>query len=225
MPAAAQWMKNCHAVHDVAQIVFCDELASHTTFSCGIGFAVNQKEKRSDDVMKVALYARVSMDEGADDKRFQDSENQLMPLREFCKASGWEIYREYVDKKSGADSNRPEFRAMLQDAALRRFNGILIWKLDRFSREGIVPTMSYIRQLKDRQIWLRSLTESWFDTQDAGITEVILAILSWASAEERKKISERTKAGIARRRAIGQWRGGRPRKKGGAQNGTQQTPA
>jgi DNA invertase Pin-like site-specific DNA recombinase len=76
-------------------------------------------------------------------------------------------------------------------------------------------TMAYIKQLKERGIWLKSMTESWLDTNQEGITDIVLAIMSWAAAEERKKISERTKAGIARRRAIGQWRGGRP-KKGGA---------
>jgi DNA invertase Pin-like site-specific DNA recombinase len=123
----------------------------------------------------------------------------------------WDIIEEYVDKMSGANPARPAFRNMLKDAMLRRFQGIVIWKLDRFSREGIIPTMSYIKQLKDRGCWLKSMTESWLDTSQEGITEIVLAIMSWAAAEERKKISERTKAGIARRRAIGQWKGGRPK--------------
>ena len=103
---------------------------------------------------------------------------------------------------------------MMNDALARQFSGIIVWKLDRFSREGIIPTMAYIKQLKERGIFLKSLTESWLDTQNDGITDVVLAIMSWAAAEERKKISERTKAGIARRRAIGQWKGGRPKKRG-----------
>jgi DNA invertase Pin-like site-specific DNA recombinase len=163
-------------------------------------------------ICKVALYARVSLDEDSDTKQFQDPENQLVPLREFTKAMGWEVIHEYIDRKSGADPNREQFRLMLQDAMLRRFQGIVVWKLDRFSREGIISTMSYIKQLKERGIWLRSLTESWLDTSNEGITDIVLAIMSWAAAEERKKISERTKAGIARRRAIGQWKGGRPKK-------------
>lgn len=163
--------------------------------------------------MKVALYARVSLEEG-DEKRMQDPENQLMPLRDYAKSFGYEIISEYVDHKSGADPNRENFRRMLQDASLRRFQIILVWKLDRFSREGIIPTMAYIQRLKERGIYLKSQTESWLDTQNEGITEVVLAIMAWASAEERKKISERTKAGIARRRAIGQWKGGRPKKGG-----------
>ena len=43
------------------------------------------------------------------------------------------------------------------------------------------------------------------------MAEVVLAIMSWAASEERRKISERTKAGIARLKAKGQWKGGRPR--------------
>ena len=165
-------------------------------------------------MVKVAIYARVSLDINFDDKRFQDTENQLVPLRDFCKAMGYEVIEEYIDKMSGANPARPEFRRMMQDAMLRRFSGIIVWKLDRFSREGIMPTMSYIKQLKDRGIWLRSMTESWLDTSQEGITDIVLAIMSWASAEERKKISERTKAGMARKKAQGKHMG-RPKGKGG----------
>jgi DNA invertase Pin-like site-specific DNA recombinase len=168
-------------------------------------------------MIKVSLYARVSLDEtppkeNEEKRRYQDPENQLQPLREFCKTMGWEVIEEYTDRMSGANPARPAFRKMMQDALMRRFSGILVWKLDRFSREGIMPTMSYIKQLKDRGIWLKSMTEGWLDTSQEGITDIVLAIMSWASAEERKRISERTKAGIARKKGLGNWRGGRPRK-------------
>ena len=166
--------------------------------------------------MKVAIYARVSMDERYDDKRFQDVENQLVPLRDFCKSFNYEIVEEYIDKMSGANPARPAFRKMMQDAMLRRFSGVVVWKLDRFSREGIMPTMAYIKKLKSRGLWLKSMTESWLDTKEEGITEIVLAIMAWASAEERKKISERTKAGMARAKAKGK-HVGRPRK-GGYEN-------
>lgn len=162
--------------------------------------------------MKVALYARVSLDESKESKQYQEPENQLKPLREYVHAMGWEVVAEYTDKMSGANPARPQFRKLMQDAMLRRFSGIAVWKLDRFSREGIISTMSYIKQLKERGIWLKSMTESWLDTSQEGITDIVLAIMAWASAEERKKISERTKAGIARRKASGKWKGGRPKK-------------
>ena len=164
--------------------------------------------------MKVALYARVSLDESSDDRRFQDPENQLQPLRELAHSFGYDIYKEYVDHMSGANPARKQFRLMMQDALMHKFSGIIVWKLDRFSREGIIPTMSYIKQLKNRGIWLKSMTESWVDTSDVNITELLLAIMAWASAKEREDISNRTKAGIARLRKAKKWKGGRPKKLG-----------
>jgi len=163
--------------------------------------------------MKIAIYARVSMDEHKEDRRYQEPENQLVPLREWASKQGWDVYKEYVDKASGADPNRPMFRMMLQDAMLLRFDNILVWKLDRFSRETMSQVIGRIQRLRERSIGIKSFTESWLDTsKDNPMGELVLAIMSWAAAEERRKISERTKAGIAQRRAIGQWRGGRPRK-------------
>ncbi len=164
--------------------------------------------------MKVAIYCRVSMDESAEDKRYQEPKNQLEPLRTWAQNQGWEITREYIDKASGADHNRPEFRKMINEAMLLKFNTILVWKLDRFSREGISHTLSYIQKLRDRGCAIKSMTETWLDTsKDNPISEVILALMSWVAAEERRKISERTKLGIQRRKNLGIWKGGRPKKR------------
>lgn len=165
---------------------------------------------------KVAIYARVSLDETSDDRRFQDLDNQLEPLRNFCKAMNYEIVAEYTDKMSGANPARPNFRKLMADALMHRFSGIIVWKIDRFSREGILATLSYIKQLKERGIFLQSMTETWINTKDEGITEMLLAIMSWMASEERRKISERTKAGMARKKAQGKHMG-RP-KKGGVAN-------
>jgi len=163
--------------------------------------------------LKVALYARVSMEDvDKGDRRYQEPENQLIPLRDWAKAQGWAIVEEYTDRQSGADPARPAFRKMLADAMRNKFKAILVWKSDRFSREGPSQVLAYIERLKRRRIALKSLTESWLDTSsDNPYSELIMAVMSWAASEERRKISERTKAGIKRRRAIGQWKGGRPK--------------
>jgi DNA invertase Pin-like site-specific DNA recombinase len=58
------------------------------------------------------------------------------------------------------------------------------------------------------------MTEVWLDTsKDNPISEVVMALMSWVAAEERRKISERTKLGIQRRKNLGIWKGGRPRKR------------
>jgi len=165
--------------------------------------------------MKVCLYARVSLDESNKaDRRYQEPENQLQPLRDWAKRQGWVVYREFIDKGSGADPNRTQFRKMLHEAMMLRFNTILVWKLDRFSRETMSQVVGRIEKLRSRTIAIMSLTESWLDTRKENpMSEMIIAIMAWAAAEERRKISERTKAGIAKLRAIGQWKGGRPKKK------------
>lgn len=163
---------------------------------------------------RVALYARVSKEEGdKNDRRYQEPENQLEPLREWAKTRGWIIYKEYVDRGSGADPNREEFNNLVHDSLTSKFSKILVWKLDRFSRETMSQVVGRLERLKSRGVAMMSLTESWLDTsKENPMSEVIIAIMAWAAAEERRKISERTKAGIAKRRAIGQWRGGRPKK-------------
>jgi DNA invertase Pin-like site-specific DNA recombinase len=108
---------------------------------------------------------------------------------------------------SGANPARPNFRKLMSEALMHRFSGIIVWKIDRFSREGILATLSYIKQLKERGIFLQSMTETWINTKDDGITEMLLAIMSWMASEERRKISERTKAGMARKKAQGKHMG------------------
>jgi len=153
--------------------------------------------------MKVAIYARVSKDEASSDGKLQEPENQLMPLRKFCEAMGWECSKEFVDRASGGNSNRPEFQKMLGEVRQRHFDIILVWSLDRFSREGMHQTLGYIQQLNDYKTGLKSLQESWLDTSQRGVSELLLGIFSWVAAEERKKISERTKAALARKKAQG----------------------
>ena len=163
--------------------------------------------------MKIAIYCRVSREEtDKTNTRFQDPTNQLYPLREWAERMGWEIINEYIDRGSGADANRPQFKQMLNDAMLCKFKDILVWKFDRFSREPMFTAVGRIQKLRTRGVGIKSLTESWLDTsKDNPMGDLILSFMSWAASEERRKISERTKAGIARKKAKGEYKGGRPK--------------
>ena len=77
--------------------------------------------------MRVAIYARVSTSD-----KDQNTDTQLLPLREYCSFMGWEVYREYVDQASANDlGHRVQWRQLLDDAAKRRFSCVLVFKLDR----------------------------------------------------------------------------------------------
>jgi DNA invertase Pin-like site-specific DNA recombinase len=151
--------------------------------------------------MKIAIYSRVSTLK-------QDTENQLVQLREFASKQGWEITREYVDYESGAKADRVEFQQMFIDASKRRFDLVLFWALDRLSREGVLETLQHLNRLTSYGVGFRSYTEQFFDS--CGIfKEAVIAIMATLAKQERVKRSERTKAGLDRVRAAGK-RLGRP---------------
>jgi DNA invertase Pin-like site-specific DNA recombinase len=162
--------------------------------------------------MKVAIYCRVSKDKEASDGSLQDTDNQLIPLRKYCEAMQWTISAEFIDRCSGGTSDRPEFQKMLSEVKQRHFDMILVWSLDRFSREGINQTLSYIKQLNYYRTDLKSLQEGWLDTSQDGVSQLLLSIMSWVAQEERRKISERTRAGLQKLKDRGV-KLGRPRNK------------
>lgn len=161
--------------------------------------------------MKVALYARVSKDEMSDSGKLQNTDNQLIPLRKFAEAMGYTIIDEFIDRASGGNSNRPEFQRMLGMVRQKRFDLVLVWRLDRFSRESIMNTMSYIKQLREYKTGLKSLNESWLDTSQEGVSDLVLGIMAWANNNEKKKISDNTKAGLVVARASGKILGRHPK--------------
>ena len=106
--------------------------------------------------MRIAIYARVSTDD-----KGQDPENQLRDLRAWCAASGHEIVGEYVDRVSGRKGagERKQFSVLFEDASRRKFDCVLFWALDRFSREGMVPTVQHLERLSSYGVTFHSYTE------------------------------------------------------------------
>ena len=145
--------------------------------------------------MKIAIYARVSTEK-------QDNENQLVQLREFAAKQGWTVFAEYVDRESGAKSDRVEFQRMFADASKRKFDLVLFWALDRLSREGVLQTLQHLNRLENHGVGFRSFTEQYFDS--CGIfREAVISIMATLAKQERVRRSERTKAGLAVARAKG----------------------
>jgi DNA invertase Pin-like site-specific DNA recombinase len=158
------------------------------------------------DIARVALYARVSTKGGR-----QDTENQLIALREYCQKQGWEIASEYVDHETGGTSKRPNFQRMFADARSRKFDLLLFWSLDRLSREGVSATLNHLERLTAAGVNWRSFTEEYLDS--CGIfRDAVLSILATIAKQERVRRSERAAAAIARLRRQGKTEHlGRPR--------------
>jgi DNA invertase Pin-like site-specific DNA recombinase len=157
--------------------------------------------------LRCSIYARVSTDD-----KGQDPLNQLLQLREFAIRQGWEVVHEYTDEASAKNGDRKGFKALFADAARRRFDVVLFWSLDRLTREGTYKTHVYLRQLSDAGVKFKSFTEQYIDS--LGIFgDAIIGILAAMAQQERVRISDRTKAGIERKKAEGKtWKRGRNRK-------------
>ena len=152
--------------------------------------------------MRVAIYGRVSTEK-------QDTENQLIQLREFASRRGWIVVREYCDHESGSKSDRAQFQQMFVDASKRKFDLLLFWALDRLSREGALKTLQHLDRLENHGVGFRSFTEPYFDS--CGIfKEAVVSIVATLAKQERVRRSERTKAGLARVRLQGR-KLGRPK--------------
>jgi DNA invertase Pin-like site-specific DNA recombinase len=151
-----------------------------------------------------AIYARVSTRD-----RGQETENQLVQLREFATKCGWTVYREFVDHESGSTADREQFQAMFGEASRRRFDTLLFWSLDRLSREGVLETLQHLNRLTGYGIGYRSYAEQYFDSCGA-FRDAVIAIVATVAKQERVRISERTRAGLATARARGRILG-RPR--------------
>jgi DNA invertase Pin-like site-specific DNA recombinase len=138
--------------------------------------------------------------------------NQLQQLRTWCERMDYEVVREYVEHESGAKGvdRRPQYARLFVDAARRDFDMVLVWALDRFSRNGLTSTVVDLERLGSHGVGFHSYSEPHLSTDNELVRDVLLAVLASLAKLERQKISERTKAGLERARAKGKRLGREP---------------
>ena len=151
--------------------------------------------------MRAAIYTRVSTLD-------QHAENQLPDLQQFAAARGWTIVQTYTDHGiSGSKERRPGLDALLRDARRRRFDVLLVWRLDRLGR-SLRHLVTLLDDLQHLGVAFVALNQAIDTTTPAGRLQMHL--LAAFAEYERASIQERVRAGLARVRAKGQILG-RPR--------------
>ena len=154
-------------------------------------------------ISRVALYARVSTSNG-----HQDPEMQLRELREYADRRGWQVVGEYTDNGvSGSKESRPELNRLMADAHQRRFDAILVWKIDRFGR-SLKHLVNALADLGAYGVAFVSLRDNLDLSTPSG--RLMFAVIGAMAEFERALIQERVKAGLRNARAKGK-RIGRPR--------------
>jgi DNA invertase Pin-like site-specific DNA recombinase len=146
--------------------------------------------------MRTALYARVSTLNG------QDPEMQLRELREYAARREWEVAGEYIDHGvSGSRDSRPELNRLMADAQQRRFDAILVWKVDRFGR-SLRHLVNALAELGALGVAFVSLRDNLDLSTPSG--RLMFAVIGAMAEFERSLIQERVKAGLQNARAKGQ---------------------
>src|ERR1700730_11440352 len=156
----------------------------------------------SPSTIRVALYARVSTCNGQ-----QDPELQLRELREYARLRGLTIVGEYIDRISGSKDSRPALNRLMADASQRKFDAVLVWKLDRFGR-SLRHLVNALAELEALGLTFISLRDNLDLSTPSG--RLMFQIIGAMAEFERSLIQERVKAGLRNAKAKGK-RLGRPR--------------
>lgn len=154
---------------------------------------------------KIYGYVRVSTKE-------QNEDRQLIALREFPVL----VNNIYMDKLSGKDFNRPQYRKLLRK--IRPGDIVVIKSIDRLGRNYEEILMQWRIITKEKQVDVVVLDMPLLDTRKSGndltgtfVADLVLQILSYVAQTERENIHQRQKEGIAAAKLRGV-RFGRPRK-------------
>src|ERR1700730_10076174 len=146
--------------------------------------------------MRTALYARVSTND-----KGQTCETQLHALREFCKARGWTIAQTYADTGiSGTKERRPQLDQLMKDAKRRRFDSVLVYKLDRFGR-STRHLINSLAEFDSLGVAFVSLSDSWDTSTPSG--KLLFTVVAAMAEFERSLLVERVNSGIKRAQASG----------------------
>ena len=152
--------------------------------------------------MRVAIYARVSTNNGQQDPQVQPRE-----LREYIERRGWQLAGEYVDWMTGTKDRRPELDRLMADAHKRKFDVVAVWKFDRFAR-SVSHLLRALETFKALGIDFVSYSEQMDTSTPAG--KMCFTVLGAVAELERSLIVERVKAGLRNAKAKGKSLG-RPR--------------
>jgi putative DNA-invertase from lambdoid prophage Rac len=151
---------------------------------------------------RTCIYSRVSTGQ-------QETDNQIMVLTSWAYQRGFEVVNIYQEKESAwKNGHQRELSHLLEDARKRRFDAVLVWALDRLSREGPLAILTIVDRLKKCSVKVISYQESWTEAP-GDLADLLYALTGWVARMESQRRSERTKAGLDRVKAQGK-RLGRP---------------
>ena len=152
--------------------------------------------------MKTAvIYARYS----SSNQTEQSIEGQLRVCNEYAAREGIVVLDTYIDRAmTGTNDNRADFQRMIKDSSKREWDYVIVYKLDRFSRDKYA-TAVHKKTLKDNGVKLLSATECIPDTPEGIIMESLIEGMGQYYSEE---LSQKVRRGMNETRQKGNFTGG-----------------
>jgi len=140
---------------------------------------------------RVALYLRVS-------DPTQHTENQLPVLRDWISQRGYVVAEVYEETETAwRNGHQKELSRLVTDAYKGKFEVLVVWALDRLSREGALAILQLVSRLNRYGVKVLSYQESWTEAPGE-LAELLYALTGWVARMESQRRSERTKAGFSR---------------------------
>lgn len=165
--------------------------------------ALRAKNPPRDLVPRAAIYARVSTEE-------QTTDNQVPVLKELAARRGWGVVDIYTEEASAwRAGHQKQLKELLIRASYHEYDILLVWALDRLTREGIGPIMQLFSVFQTYGVQVVSHQEPWLE-QSGPMANLLVAVAGWAAEFESARRSERIKAAIKRKKDRGEPVGRQP---------------
>jgi putative DNA-invertase from lambdoid prophage Rac len=145
----------------------------------------------------------------------QETDNQVPDIERFTAHHGYEVTGTYTVSESAGNGGKDggeykrALKQALDDAHAGKFSVLIVWALDRITREGAEGALRIIRQFRECGCIVVSVKESWLNGSPE-IQDVLVAFAGWMAQQESARRSERIRAGLARRKLDGKPVGRQP---------------
>lgn len=154
---------------------------------------------------RLCIYTRVSTIEQSEEGYSIDEQERL--LRSWAEKNNYDVYKCYSDRgiSGKAINNRPQLKELLKDAEEKKFDKVLVWKINRISRR-LTHVLEIAEILERNNITFKSYSEPFETDTPAG--KMQFQMMALVGEFERGTIAQNVKMGMCAKAKAGEWCGG-----------------
>ena len=133
----------------------------------------------------------------------QDPGLQRADLEQVCEQRGWKVVQVFeVEESAFGKKPREQFQAMLEEGRRGKFDVLVVWSMDRFSREGEWSVSRVMAALQDWNVRFYSYSEPFLDTTGP-FAGFLIPLFAWLARQESVRKGNAVRLGMDKARAKG----------------------